>query len=273
MSRLGKAKLKFAAALVVLLAGGAAHSDDVRFVSEAVTGPLSTARLLSAGGPVGGVYHAGVKIALQQGAITYWRQPGDSGVPPVFDFSKSENLGSLEVFFPAPKHFEEAGSQVAGYNDAVVFPIHVTPRDAKAPIKLKLFLTYAACAKLCLPAKADLALELPTSGRSPVASEIADSEAKVPQKLSAAELREKIAIVPVTGDEKVWRLDYRGPEKVTDVFAEIADPFYLEAKPAGSGAAYELRLFGSGARESSGLRATLTLMTENGPFEAPITLD
>src|SRR6187397_1512976 len=64
-------------------------SDDIR----------SSIRLV-AGGTQGGALRAGIEIKLQPGWKTYWRYPGDSGVPPSFSFAGSENLASAEVLFP-----------------------------------------------------------------------------------------------------------------------------------------------------------------------------
>src|SRR3981081_3323555 len=40
---------------------------------------------------------AGVELTLAPGWKTYWRYPGDSGVPPRFDFSHSQNVKSLNI--------------------------------------------------------------------------------------------------------------------------------------------------------------------------------
>ena len=81
----------------------------------------SRARLVAAGNA-----QAGVEIELAPGAITYWRDPGEAGVPPAFDFSGSVNLKQAEVEFPAPRRIVESdGSEAFGYDGAVVFPIAV----------------------------------------------------------------------------------------------------------------------------------------------------
>ena len=50
-----------------------------------------------------GDHIAALQITLAPGWKTYWRQPGDTGIPPRFDFSGSENLTILDVIYPAPK--------------------------------------------------------------------------------------------------------------------------------------------------------------------------
>src|SRR6202051_778946 len=51
----------------------------------------------------------GIAFQLQPGWKTYWRTPGDSGVPPRFDFSKSDNIEALTVLRPAAAKFDKGG--------------------------------------------------------------------------------------------------------------------------------------------------------------------
>src|SRR5215468_10424052 len=77
----------------------------------------SAVRLL-AGSRSGGVLLGGIAIQLEPGWKTYWRTPGDSGVPPRFDFSKSDNVEAVTVLWPAPMKFDDgAGGHVLGYHD------------------------------------------------------------------------------------------------------------------------------------------------------------
>src|SRR5204862_1429203 len=52
---------------------------------------------------------AGVEITLGEGWKTYWRMPGDAGVPPNFDWAGSTNVARLEVLYPAPSRLHEPG--------------------------------------------------------------------------------------------------------------------------------------------------------------------
>jgi DsbC/DsbD-like thiol-disulfide interchange protein len=120
----------------------------------------SQARLL-ADSAEGGL-RAGVEIRLEKGWHTYWRYPGDSGVPPVFDWSGSENLASAAVQWPAPEIFvDESGMKSIGYHDRVVFPVAIKPADPALPVKLKLKADFAVCEKLCVPARAEMNLDIP----------------------------------------------------------------------------------------------------------------
>lgn len=112
------------------------------------------------GGSEGDRLRAGVDIRLAPGWKTYWRVPGDSGVPPTFDWSGSSNLAAAEVRWPAPVRFEDAFGHNIGYKRRVVFPVTVTPENPDRPVRLALTLDYAACREVCVPARAELAVTL-----------------------------------------------------------------------------------------------------------------
>lgn len=101
----------------------------------------------------------GVEIRLSPGWKTYWREPGEAGVPPRFEWSGSDNIQNVEVLFPAPKRFEEQGGLSVGYDASVILPIRVTPTDRDKAVRLDLTLDYAVCEKLCVPAHGEVAFE------------------------------------------------------------------------------------------------------------------
>src|SRR6201991_2124231 len=121
----------------------------------------SAVRLL-AGSRSGGVLLGGLAFQLQSGWKTYWRTPGDSGVPPRFDFSKSDNVEAVTVMWPAPLKFDDgAGGHSIGYHDQVVLPLRIVPKSADKPVTLRAEINYAVCEKLCIPVEASI--ELPFS--------------------------------------------------------------------------------------------------------------
>jgi DsbC/DsbD-like thiol-disulfide interchange protein len=148
--------------------------------------PHGAARLIAGEthGSSDGVWlRAGVEIRLDPGWHTYWRYPGDSGVPPRFDFAGSENVKSVTVLWPAPKRFvDSAGGHSIGYFGDVVFPLRITALDNATPSSLHAKVAYAICGKFCLPAEANL--ELALSGKAG-ASELTliAAEARVPRRV------------------------------------------------------------------------------------------
>jgi DsbC/DsbD-like thiol-disulfide interchange protein len=127
---------------------------------------------------------AGIEIRLDPGWHTYWRYPGDSGVPPTFDFSASENVNSVAVLWPAPQRFPDgAGGGSIGYIGHVTFPLHVTAADPAKISLLHLKLGYAICSNLCVPAEADLKLARSGNAGAEEPTLVA-AEARVPRRVT-----------------------------------------------------------------------------------------
>jgi DsbC/DsbD-like thiol-disulfide interchange protein len=170
------------AALGVLLASAptcAAAAAD----ASSWDGDARSAMRLVAGSSLGaaGVLRAGVEIRLASGWKTYWRYPGDSGVPPAFDFSKSENVKSVSILWPAPHRFTDEGGTSIGYKGNVMFPAHVVAKNPNRPATLRLTLDYAICEKLCVPAKGEATLAL-SFKPSPHDSRLAAAELEAPKE-------------------------------------------------------------------------------------------
>ena len=173
---LAGACLFVAAPAPALAADASAWDQDVRSAARLIAGSAKD----EAGGRV---LRAGVEIKLQPGWKTYWRYPGDSGVPPTFDFAGSDNVKNVTVLWPAPTRFTDGGGgQSIGYKDGVVLPLRVVPQVAGKPVVLRLKLDYGACEKLCVPAKAKTELTI-AGGSSSQDATVAAAERRVPKRI------------------------------------------------------------------------------------------
>ena len=120
----------------------------------------SAVRLL-AGSRSGNVLLGGVAFTMSPGWKTYWRTPGDSGVPPRFDFAKSDNVESVTILWPAPIKFADgAGGQSLGYQKQVLLPLRIVAKNADKPVTLRAEISYAVCEKLCVPVEASVELPI-----------------------------------------------------------------------------------------------------------------
>src|ERR1700727_3890782 len=118
----------------------------------------SAIRLL-AGSRSGAVLLGGIAFQLQPRWKTYWRTPGDSGVPTRFDFSKSENIEAVTILWPAPTKFDGGGGgHSLGYHDQIVLPLRIVAKNADKPVTLRAAVNYAVCEKLCIPVEANAEL-------------------------------------------------------------------------------------------------------------------
>src|SRR5947207_9649791 len=146
-----RAALGLAATLVVTSASVEARAQDA---SPWQRDGHSAVRLL-AGSRSGAVLLGGIAFQLQPGWKTYWRTPGDSGVPPRFDFSRSDNVEAVTVLWPAPMKFDDgAGGFSLGYKKQVVLPLRIVAKNNDKPVTLRAHLSYAVCDKLCIPVEA-----------------------------------------------------------------------------------------------------------------------
>jgi DsbC/DsbD-like thiol-disulfide interchange protein len=150
-----RATLGFAAALFALSPVIEVRAQDA---SPWLRDGHSAVRLL-AGSRSGAVLLGGIAFQLQPGWKTYWRTPGDSGVPPRFDFSKSENVEAVTVLWPAPLKFDDgAGGHSLGYHDQIVLPLRIVAKNTDKPVTLRADINYAVCEKICIPVEANAEL-------------------------------------------------------------------------------------------------------------------
>ncbi len=253
--------------------------------SDPNAGPFASSWSEQAGGaarmrliataPLHGIYHAAVEIKLAPRAITYWRLPGEAGVPPQFSFEGSDNIAGTEVLYPAPSRIDEDGIEAFGYRGGVIFPIEVTAVDASRSARLIVSLDYAVCDRICVPAKGHAELILPQSGESPLGPVIAAAEAQVPSPLPVAEVAEKVAIGREADRGKPrWSLVWRGAMPAADLFAEGPEGWAFETHKVGKNAFSLVAVETPAAITAASVPVRLTL---TGPdkayqFTVPLTV-
>jgi DsbC/DsbD-like thiol-disulfide interchange protein len=247
-------------ALLALLAATPALAAGA-FASDWSVSAKSQARL------VADARGAGFEIALSPGAITYWRDPGEAGVPPSFDFSGSANLARAEVEYPAPQRIPEPdGSTAFGYSASVILPIRVTPADPAKPVRLQAKVNYAVCEKLCLPAKADAELTLDGKAGSPYAADLAAARARVPAKVAPAGLGAVVSAISA----KSWRLCLKTAP--SELFVEAPEGFWVEPKRETDGRCYALSLQQAPDGAKPPLDVRVTVEGASGAAETHVTL-
>lgn len=145
-----KQMLNIAAAALVAVAGAVLPS-----VGQAQAAPADIAQIevLNGGTTKSGSYQAALRITLQPGWKTYWRAPGDAGIPPSFTWRGSRNLAELAITWPAPQVFLTSGYRTIGYHDQLVLPIEVTPDSPNQPVRLKGRMQLGICKDVCVPAE------------------------------------------------------------------------------------------------------------------------
>lgn len=113
-----------------------------------------------------GTHMAGIRIRLAPGWKTYWRVPGDGGIPPVFDLRGSRNLARFTPHMPRPTVYDEDGLRALGYKSEVVFALELEAAAPNAPIALEGALHIGVCEEICMPAEIRLKAVLTAPGQS-----------------------------------------------------------------------------------------------------------
>jgi DsbC/DsbD-like thiol-disulfide interchange protein len=280
MDRFQSAILFGLAAVAMTAAIGAARGEDASTWS---TDAHSRVRLIAGtNAPRQPTLRAGLDIMLAPGWKTYWRYPGDSGVPPRFDFSASRNVKAVHVLWPAPERMEDGSGQSIGYHDRVIMPLQVVPADATKPVQLDLKLSYAICEKLCVPAEATAEITLAPIVSSEDAA-LAQAEARVP-KAAAVGADGPLAIRTVRRDDSGPKprivVGVTAPKDVAvDLFAEGPTPEWAlplpEPKEPVAGTrqfSFELDGVPPGAKVK-GAELVLTLVAGSQAIEVKTRLD
>ena len=108
-------------------------------------------------------FYIALDFNLKPGWKIYWRQPGDSGMPPNLDYNNSNNLKSLDLKWPFPKKEYEAANLLTNiYKDNVIIPIAITVKDPTKPLNLQTVLNFQVCKDICIPFQTNLFLLLDT---------------------------------------------------------------------------------------------------------------
>jgi DsbC/DsbD-like thiol-disulfide interchange protein len=272
-----RAALGFAAILFASCLAAEARAQDA---SPWQRDGHSAVRLL-AGSRSGAVLLGGIALQLQPGWKTYWRTPGDSGVPPRFDFSKSENVDAVTVLWPAPTKFDDGGGGSSlGYHDQIVLPLRIVAKNADRPVTLRADINYAVCEKLCIPVEANAELAF-TSVASTEDSALFAALDTVPKPANVGDPN-PLTIRDVKRDGKSTVLvDVVSPDdRVVNLFVEgptpdwgLPVPKLLESSPPGVRRfAFELDGLPPGT-DPQGAALKLTLVGGDRAYEFNINLE
>lgn len=215
----------FSLALATLAFGAPALAQEAA-VSSWSHSTHSSIRLIAGATSPSGKQRIGVEISMAPGYKTYWRNPGDSGVPPAFDWSGSTNVGGLDVRWPVPERFEDGSGFSIGYVGEVVVPVSVLPVDPSKPVMVMLSLDYAVCEKICIPAKGEARLWLEPGVTSVSSPRLESFEARVPLPVKLGPHKEKISVIDAkpteNGSEHGVQLTLQAPPEgaIEDIFVE-----------------------------------------------------
>lgn len=111
-----------------------------------------------------GTHMAALRIRLAPGWKTYWRAPGESGIPPRFGWDGSQNLSGVTFHWPVPQVFEQNGMRSIGYKHELILPMEFSAPDPTAPITLNSQIELGVCLDICMPLTLSVKATLPATG-------------------------------------------------------------------------------------------------------------
>jgi DsbC/DsbD-like thiol-disulfide interchange protein len=241
-------------ALLLLAAAAPLHSQTVEEIVQA--------RIIPGTVDAAGNRVAAIRLTLLPGWKTYWRAPGEAGIPPSFDWAGSGYLAEVALVWPRPEVFDLNGMTTIGYHEELVLPIVLTPAQHSQPLDLRLRMEIGVCKDICVPAVLTLRANLDDSIAAQ--TEVADPA-----------IARALATRPLTGGEA-------GVADVACTVTPIADGLSVRAEiylPSQGGA--ELVVFeaedpkiwispAATSRSGAVLRASADLVP---PAGAPFALD
>ncbi|MER9652366.1 hypothetical protein NKJ26_02470 [Mesorhizobium sp. M0152] len=222
--------------LKILLLGAAIGSATVLPASASSSGWYNSeggkVRLVTSGKPDDAGRIQGVlDIALKPGWKTYWRDPGDAGVPPQLDISASTNIADARLSFPAPRRHDDGYGKWAGYDYPVSLPVVFTLSATKDPAVIDADIFLGICETICIPVQTRLSVD---PGSDP---DNVDDAALVKASFAAlpAPARSDFGINVLPGDHEtlVVEASFPGDPAAADFFV-AAERDYMFGAPSRS---------------------------------------
>lgn len=264
--------LRSLAAAAVALVGLGSASAIADPASPWTDGFHSRARLVSAGRH-GDRLLAGIEITLDPQFKTYWREPGEAGLPPRFDWSGSDNVAAIDLRWPAPERIEDAGGVANGYHGHVVFPIVVQPQNPGRPTRVTAVVDYGVCKDICIPAHAELTLSL--AGDPTFRPLVEPFLAAVPklQPLGAPGPLSVLGVEPIPGNVSAFAATVRVPDSASPaLFAEGPPGWYLSTSRSAQDGRFQLTVEEKPKDAAGEIPIRLTLVAGSDAVESEARL-
>ncbi|MTH62860.1 protein-disulfide reductase DsbD domain-containing protein [Paracoccus shanxieyensis] len=174
--------MKSLALVMILAAPALAHAQTAQSlppVVDSLPPGLAGAALLPGWITPDGHRMTALRLDLEPGWKTYWRSPGDAGIPPRFDWQGSGNVGQVVLHWPRPEAIESGGERTLGYHDQMILPLEIAPADPGQPVDLHAVVDFGLCDDICVPAQVTLIAPAPQESPDPL---IQTALADVPQR-------------------------------------------------------------------------------------------
>ncbi len=238
-----------------------------------------TVKLLKGWQAEDGSYQIALAFSLNDGWKTYWRSPGPAGLPPIFNWDGSDNIGEVQLSWPTPEIIDQSGMITLGYHDQFILPIRITP-EADGPVRVAMTLNFGVCAEICVPAQAVFLARLDGSANHEVAL-IEAALLKAPQSRETSGLDSIACTVAPHGNGFEITADLGFAEAIEapmtvieygtqDIWIDMAES---ETEGAAIRARAPLKYYGSGEMDMDMAALTVSVFGKNRAVEIQGCLD
>lgn len=160
MARMKTHSKLWRAAAILFLAALSARAAQAEILEARRDTPQAKVTLAADGRQIPGwPVRAILRFDLLPAWHVYWRNPGDAGLSPTFDWTGSTNFKRATVHWPTPKRKTFLGFDSFVYDKMVILAIDIEPQKSGAPMDLRLVLDYGICAEICIPERLTFAIK------------------------------------------------------------------------------------------------------------------
>lgn len=131
-------------------------------------------------------FDVGIRFQISPGWHIYWRNPGDSGLPPRVTWTLPKGFSAGPIEWPVPERLLSEGLMSYGYTREVILPVRITPPAnlVQDSVRIVAALAWLECKEACLPGASRLEISLPVSrgaaGEGPDARLITAARSRLP---------------------------------------------------------------------------------------------
>lgn len=139
---------------LVLLLNPVANANPVQ-TGHTTAELVSEMQLIEPGAP----FWVGLRLTPQEGWHTYWRNPGDSGLPTTISWSLPEGFTAGDIVWPAPGPVPYGPLMNFGYAGEAILLARITPPEnlrAGTSVSISAFAEWLVCEDICIPEDAKL---------------------------------------------------------------------------------------------------------------------
>jgi len=215
----------------------------------------------------GGTSMVALEIDMPMTTNTYWRVPGETGIPTEFDFTGSSGVIGHEVLWPFPERESKTGYLDYVYRGPTVLPVELQLDGQQADLKLQVVM--GVCSDICVPVSA--AFTLPLGFAAPDRAQgLRITQALAETPMPWQDPRDPIAWVGYDASAGALAVQFDGAR--IDPMSLIADAgpagqlFGAPQKSPDTNLVLLPLLGGESSRGVEGMPVRLTFMTEMGPF-------